>query len=289
MTSCTISIAWCCKFCGHGHSAKMCSSLISPSRNKAEGTHSGSLLEHREELRIRQPMAQEWRCDSDFRDDLIRWVNALVWIPVKGQVSFMELAMDFECFAAHTLPASPQAVYRATALPLPERARVLKLALATLQRLSTAGAVLPGGVLTKWSSLVPLGAPTVVAVSAVTRRPDMLKLLQNLQEYCELRWTAVLQAPPPSPDTRRRNAQRAKERREAPESSPSIRGRIAKLKYTSSLLPAMHTPKTLTGRGGGKKSTTLFAADYFPAHRNPGDPPTRPYRLLRPAKEATPP
>ena len=117
--------------------------------------------------------------------------------------------MDFECFAARTFPASPQAVYRATALPLPERARVLKLALATLQKLSVAGAVLPGGVLTKCSSLVPLGAPTVVGVSArpyFTRRPDMLKLLQNLQEYCELRWTAVLQAPPPSPDTRQRNA-----------------------------------------------------------------------------------
>ena len=64
-----------------------------------------------------------------------------------------------ECFAERTLPASPQAVYRATALPLPERARVLKLALATLQKLSRAGAVLPGGLLTKCSSLVPLGAP----------------------------------------------------------------------------------------------------------------------------------
>ena len=73
------------------------------------------------------------------------------------------------------------------------------------------------------------------------------------------------------------------------ESSPSIRERIPKLKYTSSLLPAMHTPRHLTGRGGGKKSTTLFAADYFPAHRNPGAPPTRPYRLLRPAKQAVPP
>ena len=99
----------------------------------------------------------------------------------------------------------------------------------------------------------------------------------------------MLQAPPPSPDTRRRNAQRAKERREATESSPSIRERIPKLKYTSSLLPAMHTPRHLTGRGGGKKSATLFAADYFPAHRNLGAPPTRPYRLLRPAKQAAPP
>ena len=41
-------------------------------------------LEHREELQIRQPTAQEWRWDSDCRDDLIKWVNALVWIPGKG-------------------------------------------------------------------------------------------------------------------------------------------------------------------------------------------------------------
>ena len=213
--------------------------------------------EHREELQIRQPTTQEWRWDSDFRDDLIKWVNALVWILGKGQVSFMELAMDFECFAARTLPASPQAVYRASALPPPERARVLKLALATLKRLSTAGVVFPGGVLTKCSSLVPLAAPTVVGVSArpyFTPHPDMLKLLQNLQEYCELRWTAILQVPAPSPDTRQRNAQRAKERRETKESSPNIREHIPKLKYTSSLLPAMHTPKTLTGRWGGKRA-----------------------------------
>ena len=51
----------------------------------------------------------------------------------------------------------------------------------------------------------------------------------------------------------------------------------------------MHTPRHVTGRGRGKKSATLFAADYFPAHRNPGAPPTRPYRLLRPAKQAAPP
>ena len=40
--------------------------------------------EHREKLQIRQPTAQEWRWDSDFRDDLIRWVNELVLIPGKG-------------------------------------------------------------------------------------------------------------------------------------------------------------------------------------------------------------
>ena len=40
--------------------------------------------EHRDELQIRRPTAQEWRWDSDFRDDLIRWLNALARIPGKG-------------------------------------------------------------------------------------------------------------------------------------------------------------------------------------------------------------
>ena len=85
--------------------------------------------------------------------------------------------MDFECFAARTLPASLQAVYKASALPLPERARFLKLALATLKRLSTRGVVFGGGVLTQCSSPVPLGAPNVVGVSAqpyFTRRHQRL-------------------------------------------------------------------------------------------------------------------
>ena len=65
----------------------------------------------------------------------MRWVNELLSIPGKGQVSFMELSMDFECFAGRSLLASPKAIYnRATALRVPERARVPKLALATFQK-----------------------------------------------------------------------------------------------------------------------------------------------------------
>ena len=106
----------------------------------------------------------------------------------------------------------------------------------------------------EWAGcLVPRDVLPPLPPYCCAHRTDMLKLLQNLQEYCELRWTAILQAPAPSPDTKQRNAQRAKERRETKEPSPSIRERIPKLKYTSSLLPAMHTPKTLTGRGGGQE------------------------------------
>ena len=146
----------------------------------------------------------EWRWDQGFCHDLVRWVNELIWIPGKGQVSFMELSMDFECYAGRSLPASPQAVYRATALPLPERARVLKLALATLQKHAVSGHVFLGGVLTRCASIVPLGGTTVVGVLArphFTRRSHMLELVQNLQAYCEGRWVSKLSAQTLSPAT----------------------------------------------------------------------------------------
>ena len=54
--------------------------------------------------------------------------------PGERAVSFMVLALDFECFAGRILPAPPQALFWATALPLPERAPVVKLALTIMQR-----------------------------------------------------------------------------------------------------------------------------------------------------------
>ena len=72
------------------------------------------------------------------------------------------------------------------------------------------------------------------------------------------------------------------------ESSLNISERIPKLKVQASLLLATQTPKPLTGRGEGKKNPDLFATNYFPAHRhNKGI--TKPYELLRPAKQAAPP
>ena len=118
----------------------------------------------------------------------------------------MELALDFECFAGRILVASPQALYRATALPLPERARVLKLALTILQRHLVSRHVFQGGVLTKWAVLVPLGGPLVVGLSArpyFTRQTEMIHLLHHLRRYCEEHWARKPVAQwPPSPFTR---------------------------------------------------------------------------------------
>ena len=140
----------------------------------------------------------------------------LVWISGKGQVSFMELTMDFECFARRALPVSPLAECRGTALPLPERARVLELALTALRKHVVSGVAIPGGVLTKCSSLIPLGGPPVVAVSArpyFTYILDMMDLLRHLQGYCEERWAQQLSCPP-SLSARQQQAQEAHKRQE---------------------------------------------------------------------------
>ena len=56
-----------------------------------------------------------------------------------GQVTFVELALDFEAHSGRAMPASPGAELQAIVLSLHERSRVLRTALAVLQRHVTAG------------------------------------------------------------------------------------------------------------------------------------------------------
>ena len=84
--------------------------------------------------------------------------HTLHWAPEPGTVTFLELALDFEEFAQRTLPHAPQAKFKGTTLSLQERGRVLRLAMANAQRLVTKGHLHPARVVTRCSSLVPLGA-----------------------------------------------------------------------------------------------------------------------------------
>ena len=54
--------------------------------------------------------------------------------PGQHHVSFMEVSMDFELHVNRAVPSDPQAMYKGETLQLPERARVLKLALAIVQQ-----------------------------------------------------------------------------------------------------------------------------------------------------------
>ena len=51
------------------------------------------------------------------------------------------------------------------------------------------------------------------------------------------------------------------------------------------MLPGVQMPKPLSGRGDGKKNLDLFASTYFLAHKHRHGL-TKPYELLRPAKQA---
>ena len=114
-----------------------------------------------------------------------------MWADEPGTVTFIELALDFEETSQRTLPTAPQAKYRGTALPLQERARVLRLALCTMQKLVTRGALHRTKVITRGNSLVPLGGPQQ---SGLNRRPyfvsrqAMVGHIAKLSQYREETW-----------------------------------------------------------------------------------------------------
>ena len=114
-------------------------------------------------LLLRTPKKVEWQWEMPFLADLLHWLRELHWAPEPGTVTFLELALDFEEFAQRTLPHAPQTKFKGTTLSLQERGRVLRLAMA--QRLVTKGHLHPARVVTRCSSLVPLGGPALCGLN----------------------------------------------------------------------------------------------------------------------------
>ena len=142
-------------------------------------------------LTLAKPTAKTWPWELPFLVDLLSWARQLVWADEPGTVTFIELALHFEETSQRTLPTAPQAKYRGTTLPLQERARVLRLAVCTMQKLVTRGALHPAKVITRANSLVPLGGPQQ---SGLSRRPyfvsrqAMVGHIAKLSQYCEETW-----------------------------------------------------------------------------------------------------
>ena len=142
-------------------------------------------------LLLRTPKKVEWQWEMPFLADLLRWLRELHWAPEPGTVTFLELALDFEEFAQRTLPHAPQAKFKGTTLSLQERGRVLRLAMANAQRLVTKGHLHPARVVTRCSSLVPLGGPALCGLNSrpyFTCRSAMSTHIQQLAAYCERTW-----------------------------------------------------------------------------------------------------
>ena len=177
------------------------------------------------------------------------------WTEDADTVSFIELALDFEEHAARTLPAAPLAKFQGHTLPLQERARVLCLALCTLQRLVKSGSLHPAKVITRATSLVPLGGPPVAGLN---RRPDfacrhaMHKHVQLLASYRQYTWTLCTRT--------RTNARRPYVYRRKKKAQEVEEERLQRA-FAGSLNTGLMPSSSLCAKGGG---ATNFAGDFYP-------------------------
>ena len=203
--------------------------------------------------------------------------HTLVWADEPSTITFIELALDFEETSQRTLPTTPQAKYRGTALPLQERARVLRLALCTMQKVVTRGALHPAKVITRANSLVPLGGPQQ---SGLSRRPyfvsrqAMVEHIAKPSQYCEETWALRAHS--------RQNKARPyvyRHRRSPAEVEEARIQRALVGALNTGLVPS----SSATAKGGGG----AFAANFFPVIGQ-GKAPQAPYQTTRQRKLAAP-
>ena len=86
-----------------------------------------------------------WPWEPAFAQAPVRWAAALRWKDGQGDVTWVELALDYETFLGRALPASPQQQLRGMRLPLGERAQVLRQAAQLLQASHGSGSLPAGG------------------------------------------------------------------------------------------------------------------------------------------------
>ena len=144
------------------------------------------------DVSLHNPTKRTWPWEVSFITDLLRWLRALQWADETGNVTFIELALDFEEFAERTLLPAPQAKFRGHTLSLQERAQVLRLALCTLQQLVKSGTLHPAKVITRSAALVPMGGPAQAGLNTrpyFACRSAMISHMEQLARYCESTWS----------------------------------------------------------------------------------------------------
>ena len=106
----------------------------------------------------------QWKWPSRFQDDLLTWWTQLQWIEAPGQVTFMELALDFEAWAKRPiLPPNESRLAAQGGMPLAERSRLLRMAISALHTVICETHEIPK-VIKKSNSLVPLGSPKMIGM-----------------------------------------------------------------------------------------------------------------------------
>ena len=73
-------------------------------------------------------------------------------MPGPAEVSWAELALDYEAFARRALPASPEHQLPGTRLPPGERAQILRKGATLVERHLVAGTLLCGA---PWGGVIP--------------------------------------------------------------------------------------------------------------------------------------
>ena len=144
------------------------------------------------------PLPRDWRWGRDFQPAILSWLTELHWLPADddapvghGQVSFMELALDFESHAGRPLPPTPQSRFTELEMSLQEKGRVLWLAVSLVGRAAGRESILPAAITTRCCTLVPLGASMVVGVKGgplFTRPAAIWHHLLRPRQYNSERW-----------------------------------------------------------------------------------------------------
>ena len=199
-------------------------------------------------------LPRDWKWGPDFLPALMRWLHELRWLrpdvtlPVgHRQVSFMELALDFESHAGRPLPPTPQSRFAGTTLSLQEKGRVLRLAVTLMGRAAGRESILPAGITTRCRSLVPLGAGTVVGVKGrpfFTRPLAVWHHLRRLQQYTSDRWACRQQSRAAKHRSKRRKCQKATAT--GPDSGAQQKQKCP-------------------GKGGAKRTANTYAGDFYAA------------------------
>ena len=116
-------------------------------------------------------------------------------MPGPAEVSWAELALDYETFVRRALPASPDHGLRGTRLPLGEGAQIPRKAVGLAERHLAAGAMLSGAPLGRCRSLLPLGGRVCAGLSArpyFAARREVILQLMRLAAHCRDSWAPAL-------------------------------------------------------------------------------------------------
>ena len=160
------------------------------------GSLPGDAVRHHPRLRPRTP--PDWRWPQDFIHDLVRWAQALAWMPGLAEVSWAELAPDYQVYVGRALPASPNHRLRGTRLLVGEGAQIVRKAVGLAERHLAAGTLLSRAPLGRCRLLLPLGGRVCTGLSACpyfAARHEVRLQLMRLATHCRNSWVRCLRAP----------------------------------------------------------------------------------------------